>query len=97
MAIYRIFTNDRGFRRGVAMYSGFKEVGGQHCRGGSPRGSTSIRFSDSARLAIRWPESAHLREAVLRNTSGKDRLPNALILQFSAKANRSNLFGNNSS
>lgn len=59
MSRYRIFTNDRGTKRGVPMYSCLKEVTASSPE--SARSQCPARFdvpNFAAAVAIRWPESA---------------------------------------
>jgi hypothetical protein len=52
MAKYRIFTNDRGMRRGVRLYSALKDVG-------ALTADAAVKLADVPRSwhakAVRWP------------------------------------------
>lgn len=52
MQTFRIFTNDRGTRRGVRMYSCLKEV-----EAADPEGARQ-QCSFAGAVAIHWPASA---------------------------------------
>jgi len=56
---YRIFTNDRGRKRGVPMYSGFKDVNAPSPE--AARKKCPPQFDEpnyAPAVAIRFPESA---------------------------------------
>ena len=58
MATYRIFTNDRGAKRGVPMYSALKEVEAsspEAARKKCPPQFDAPNFAPA--VAIHWPES----------------------------------------
>ena len=54
---YRIFTNDRGVKRGVPMYSGFKDVKAESAAEAQKRCPPQFDAPNYAPAkAIRWPE-----------------------------------------
>ena len=58
-ATYRIFTNDRGIRRGVALYSCLKEVKAdspEAAREQCPARFDAPHFAPA--VAVHWPETA---------------------------------------
>lgn len=59
MAIYRIFTNDRRSKNGVAMYSCFKEIRASSPLEALKRVPPEFDAPSCAEaIAIQWPESA---------------------------------------
>jgi hypothetical protein len=59
MALYRIFTNDRGKSKGVPMYSALKDVKAsdpEQAAKKCPPGFNAPNFA--AAVAIHWPASA---------------------------------------
>lgn len=57
--IYRIFTNDRGVKRGVAMYSALMEVSAkspEQARKACPPQFDAPNFAPA--MAIHWPKSS---------------------------------------
>ena len=60
LSTYRIFTNDRGTQRGVALYSALKDVKAsspEAARTKCPAAFDAPRM-DAPAVAIHWPESA---------------------------------------
>ena len=58
MAIYRIFTNDRGKSRGVPMYSALKDVNAASPEGARKQCPPQFDAPNYApAMAVHWPES----------------------------------------